>query len=90
MDQLQGELASLHGCDCTHTGTNRVVEFHGEEVFVGDVETFALSGHPEASETFAWVAGDGGEKRCVSVLKLPPVRTPSDAVRLAITSGQHK
>jgi len=90
LNKLQEAVKAIHRCDCTHSDTNRVVEFHGDRVFVGDVETFTLRGHPEASEAFAWLAGGGMEPRCVVVLKLPPVRTPEDAVRAAINSGQHE
>jgi hypothetical protein len=83
MGMLQGAVASLHGCGCAHSGTTRVVGFHGDGVFVGGVETFTLSGHPEASEVFARVAWDGEEQRCIAVLRRPPVLTPSDAVRAA-------
>ena len=52
-DLLMEAVSRLHGCDCAHSGTIRVVEFYeGRKVFDGNVETFTLSGHPQASEAF--------------------------------------
>lgn len=85
---LRDAVAALHGCDCSHSGTSRVVEFFdGRKVFDGNVETFALSGHPKASESFAWAFHNGTEPQYVAVLKISPINDPSDAVRAAIASG---
>lgn len=88
IQNLTEAVAALHGCDCSHLGTSRVVEFwEGSKVFDGDVETFALSGHPKASEAFAWAFHNGTEPQYLAVLKVPPINDPSDAVRAAIASG---
>lgn len=85
---LRDAVAALHGCGCSHSGTSRVVEFYeGRKVFDGPVETFTLSGHPKASEAFAWAYNNGKEPQYVAVLHLPPVNDPSDAVRAAIAGG---
>lgn len=91
LQNLRDAVAALHGCDCSHSGTSRVVEFYeGRKVFDGEVETFSLEAHPEASEAFAWAFDNGSEPQYVAVLKLPPINDPSDAIRAAIASGAFK
>lgn len=88
LKNLTQAVSALHGCDCSHSNTLRVVEqFAGKTVFDGDVETFALSGHPKANEAFAWAFDNGSEPEYDAVLKVPPINDPSDAVRAAIASG---
>ena len=41
IQNLTEAVTALHGCDCVHSGTSRVVEFYeAQKVFDGDVETF--------------------------------------------------
>jgi len=88
LQNLSEAVASLHGCNCSHSGTSRVIEFYdGQKVFDGDVETFTLSGHPKASEAFAWAFHNGTQPQYLAVLKVPPIENPSDAVRAAIAAG---
>ncbi|QJE94467.1 hypothetical protein [Luteolibacter luteus] len=88
IQNLTEAVTALHGCDCAHSGTSRVVEFYeGQKVFDGNIETFTLSGHPEASEAFAWAFHNGTEPQYIAVLKVPPISDPSDAVRAAIAGG---
>ena len=88
LQNLKEAVTALHGCDCEHSGTSRVIEFwQGEKVFDGDVETFTLSAHPKASEAFAWAFHNGAEPQYIAVLNVPPINDPSDAVRAAIASG---
>ena len=88
LQKLSQAVASLHGCDCSHSATSRVVElYEGQKVFDGNVETFILSGHPKASEAFAWAFHNGTEPQYLAILNVPPINDPSDAVRAAIASG---
>lgn len=88
IQNLTEAVTALHGCDCAHSGSSRVIEFYeGQKVFDGDVETFTLSGHKKATEAFAWAYHNGTEPQYVAVLKRPPINDPSDAVRTAIASG---
>jgi hypothetical protein len=88
IDTLREAVTALHGCGCSHVATSRVIEFYeGQKVFEGYVETFTLSGHPKASEAFAWAFHNGQEPQYVAVLKVPPINDPSDAVRAAIAGG---
>jgi hypothetical protein len=87
LTDLRDAVTALHGCNCSHSGTSRVVEFYeGQKVFDGDIETFTLSGHPKASEAFAWAFDNGTEPQYIAVLNIPPINDPSDAVRAAIAS----
>lgn len=91
LQNLKEAVTALHGCDCVHSGTSRVVEFwEGRKVFDGEVETFALLGHAAAREAFAWAFHNGKEPQYITVLKVPPINDPSDAVRAAIASGSFK
>jgi hypothetical protein len=63
----------------------------GKTVWQGKVEVFALKEHPKAEEAFAWnYRTDDGRMQSVAALRIPPIETPSDAVRAAIASGKIK
>jgi hypothetical protein len=45
----------MHGCKASYISTAPVTEvFEGKTVWEGDVEVFALSGHPRAQRCYAW------------------------------------
>lgn len=86
---LKKAVTALHSCDCVYSGTSWVIErFKSRTVFDGQVETFALSGHPKASEAFAWAFYKGTKPQYFAVLKIPPINDPYDAVRATIASGE--
>lgn len=88
LQNLRDAVAALHGCDCSHAGTSRVVEFFEDrKVFDGNVETFSLSGHPKAPYAFAWAFDSVDDIQYVAVLAVAPILSPSDAVRASIASG---
>ena len=88
IQNLTEAVTALHGCDCVHLGTSRIVElWERQKVFDGDVETFGLFGHPKAQEAYAWAWDNGTEPQYIAVLKVPPINDPGDAVRAAIASG---
>jgi hypothetical protein len=61
-----------------YTGRETVREiFDGEVVGEGEVLTFSLREHPEATTCYAWEV-DG---QVTAVLGVPPVRSALDAVR---------
>lgn len=80
------------GAEPSWIRTDRVHEQHeGETVWIGDVEVFALAGHPQANVAYAWsYETDDGKRRTVTVLGIPPIDTATDAVRAAIASGQQR
>jgi hypothetical protein len=87
--ELQAVFLKLHGCDAEYAETVPVVEeFQGETVWQGDVEVFDLVGHPKATRGYGWgyVTGEEGGRRYFTVLELPPVDSPQNAVKAAIMS----
>jgi hypothetical protein len=61
--------------------------FQGKIVWDGEVETFSLIGHPHALQCFAWAyKDDDGTNQITTVLALPPVQTPQDAVKAALVA----
>ena len=88
--ELQAVILNLHGCESKYLETVPVVEeFQGETVWQGEVEVFAITGHPKAKRCYAWghVSGDDDQgRRYVCVLELPPVTSPQTAVKAGIMS----
>lgn len=77
LENLRQAVTALHGCACSWLETNTVIEFYeGQKVFEGRIETFTLSGHPQASKAFAWAFHNGKEPQYVAVLQIPPVNDP--------------
>jgi hypothetical protein len=88
-DQLRDAVEGLHGCKAELRQIVEVREqFQGAIVWHGGVHVFDLAGHPETTVCYAWSSPiEGSEKRkFYAVLKLPPVSTPEEAVRVAILS----
>lgn len=82
---LQAAIKRLHGCDSTHEAATPVVEtFRGRIVWQGQVDAFALKGHPKARRCYAWSHAEGKERRYFAVLEVPPIDSPLAAVRAAI------
>jgi hypothetical protein len=79
-----------HHCTATHLETVPVKEvFQGKTAWEGDVEIFALTGHPKAKRAYAWGYPNeerGGKLDFVTVLEIPPVTSPQTAVKAAITA----
>ena len=88
MTHLQAAVSELHGAPARHLETVRVREVHaGAVAWEGEVEVFALEGHPQAERCYAWIATlDDGTERTYAVLHVPPVDSPSAAVRAAIVA----
>ena len=86
IEELQSTIRRLHGCESDYLESVPVTEtFQGKTVWQGDVEVFAIRGHPTAKRCYAW-AHETSEtgKRYVAVLELPPVVSAETAVRAAI------
>lgn len=92
LTDLKDAVEAMHECDGAHISTAKVQEiFEHEIAWQGEVEIYELTGHPKAETAYAWsYEDDDGETQYVAVLKIPPVETPSDAVRAAIASGRCK
>lgn len=89
-DQLRNSVEAQHGGTATLVQSVPVSEsFKGETVWEGVVHVFDLAGHPQATRAFAWsYERDGGKRRFIAVLQVPPINTPQDAVRAAIVAEQ--
>ena len=88
LQNLKEAVTAMHGCDCFHVSTSKVVEaMDGKVIWQGDVETFGLKGHESATQAFAWAWQGDGEPNYIAVLNVAPINDPSDAVRAAISSG---
>jgi hypothetical protein len=81
---------TLHGCEAEFMYTVPVKEtFRGKTAWEGDVELFKLAGHPKTSFGYGWGFPNekrGGKLDVVTVLELPPVGTPEDAVKAYIAA----
>ncbi len=86
--QVQVAVEHLHRCGAVHIETVPVHElFRGKTVWRGDVEVFALIGHPKAKRAYAWSHLDGPKDertRFVAVLEIPPVDSAQKAVQVQI------
>lgn len=89
---LSEAVSALHDCQCSHVKTSHVHEMmDGETVWQGDVEIFTLTGHPKATQAFAWSwEDDAGEEQFIAVLNVPPINSPREAVQAAIASGRQR
>ncbi len=83
---LKSRIEKLHECEAVHRESVPVHEtLHGQTIWKGNVEVFDVNGHAEAKICYAWSwdADDRGV-RYVTILKKPPVNSPSMAVKSAI------
>ena len=65
-------------------------EFEGQTAWQGTVEVFDLIGHSKAKRAYAWTYRDGDQDKTVTVLGIPPVDSPQNAVKMAIASKGRK
>jgi hypothetical protein len=88
IDELRDVIHRLHGAKASHVHSVPVKEvFQGRTVWDGVVEVFDLAGHPKTSRIYAWMHDTDDPahpKRHVTVLHIPPVVSPQDAVKAAI------
>ena len=84
--QLVESFAKNHNCEAQWLRSEHVHEtWRGETVWEGDVQIFALRGHPAAELAYAWsYQTSEGVSQIITVLGVPPVKTAADAVRSAI------
>ena len=69
--RLQRAIRDLHGLGATHLRSEYV-----SETFWGEVEVFAVTGHPKAAHAHAWEhETDEGKRAFVAVLGIPPVNS---------------
>jgi hypothetical protein len=95
LDRLKSAIEGLHKCSACYLRTQAVEEtVRGKTLWIGDVEVFALTGHPRAKICYAWSSrkrkNDKDEERVFAVLEIPPVNSPQTAVRASIVSDAKK
>ena len=89
LSQLKEAVENMHGGSATLAQSVPVGEtFEGKTVWEGVVHVFDLAGHPAATRAYAWSSPIEGstKRRFFAVLRLPPIKSPADAVRAAIAS----
>ena len=89
---LQEAIRLQHGLKSTWLHSVPVVETHGgQTVWDGEVQVFAVTGHPTATRAYAWSheGTTSGRRRFQVVIGLPPVDSAQAAVRVAIVAN-HK
>jgi hypothetical protein len=87
--ELSRAIAHMHGAPAVWLATVPVREvFQGQTAWEGDVETFTLTGHPKASQCYAWGVRRDDDKGwdVTAVLAIPPVTSPETAVKAAIAA----
>ena len=83
IDRLQMVINQLHKCKSTWVESVPVKEvFQGKTVWEGDVEVFALTGHPKATRCYGW--SHGNPEQFITILELPPVKSAQDAVKVGV------
>ena len=89
--QIERAVQKAAGCAVQHLESTVVVEtFRGRTVWEGVVEVFALSGHPLATKAYGWNIGEGQDIQFTVVLEIPPVNSPSSAVRASIVAERQR
>jgi hypothetical protein len=95
LDRLKSAIEGLHKCSACYLRTQLVEEtVRGETVWIGDVEVFALTGHPKAKICYAWSSRKSkngkDEERVFAMLEISPVNSPQTAVSASIVSDTIK
>lgn len=77
-------VEQLHNCKAEHVASVPITEtFRGQTVWQGNVETFALTGHPKAKRCYGWSYDE--PEQFITILELPPVKSAQDAVKVGVS-----
>lgn len=86
--RLRLAIQHLHNCSATWIRTETVHEtFEGKTVWLGEVEVFAITGHPQANRCYSWSHCGGAKEepeKLVAILRIPPVVDAKTAVQASI------
>src|SRR5580704_9978925 len=75
------------GCRAEHRESGPVTESYLDQIMtVGVVEVFDLDGHPTAKRAYGWQFWEGKNAQYTVVLGIPPIDSPSAAVRASIAA----
>ena len=84
IERLRQVIFHLHKADARHVATFPIEEmFRNETIWKGDVEMFALTGHPKAKYCYGWTYGEPEE--FITILELPPVTDAQSAVKVGVS-----
>ena len=87
IERLKALVEAACGCTATHAESHPVTEFFkGDVVWEGVVESFDLCGYPKASRCYAFTLMEDDQPTFKTVLAIPPVDSPVNAVRAAIAA----
>lgn len=88
--EAKSAVERSHNCTAAHLETVPICEvFQGRTAWEGEVEVFALTGHPKAKRAYAWGYSNekrGGKLDFVTVLEIPPVKSAQSAVQTVIAA----
>jgi hypothetical protein len=89
-DELKRAVEATHGGTATYVTSIVLREkFKGKMAWEGIVAIFNVADNPHATRAYAWAQdGPSGSPRYVTVLHVPPIMGPHDAVRAAIVAEQ--
>lgn len=83
IERLQLVVEQLHKCAAKWVESVPVKEvFQGQTVWEGDVEVYALTGHPKAKRCYGWSYGE--PEQFITILELPPVDSAEAAVKVGV------
>jgi hypothetical protein len=88
-DRLRQAVENMHGGKATLMLKVPVKEtFGGKTAWEGVVHVFDLAGNPNPTRAFAWSSPIEGstQRRFFAVLQIPPITSPTLAVRAAIVA----
>jgi hypothetical protein len=78
-------------CRAKHRDSVPVTEGYLDQImWEGVVEVFDLDGHPKANRAYGWQFWEGQNAQYTVVLGIPPVDSPSAAVRASIAAEAKK
>ena len=91
--QLKQAVETQHGGTATLAQSVPVNEtFEDKPVWEGVVHVFDLVDHPKATRAYAWSSPIEGstKRRFFAVLHMGPIKSPQDAVRVAIVAEHRR
>jgi hypothetical protein len=91
IENIKKAVEKAAECRAVHLDSAIVTEaFQGQIVWKGVVEVFKLKGHPKAKRAYGWNIGEGADAIYTAVLEIPPVDSPSTAVRASLAAEARK
>lgn len=80
LKRLKFAIERVQKCDAYYIRSVWVTEkFKRKIVWKGEVDVFALIGHPKAKHCYGWSYGEPEE--FITILELPPVDSPQSAIK---------